>query len=54
MSKVLNRRPGSAQEPRRTRPRRSLMVVQVIGELLITLGVIAVLFVAWQLWWTNV
>nr|WP_307461596.1 class E sortase [Pseudarthrobacter oxydans] len=30
------------------------MVVQVIGELLITLGVIAVLFVAWQLWWTNV
>nr|WP_231728665.1 class E sortase [Arthrobacter sp. EPSL27] len=30
------------------------MVVQVAGELLITLGVIAVLFVAWQLWWTNV
>ncbi|MDZ4090145.1 MAG: class E sortase [Arthrobacter sp.] len=30
------------------------MAVQVIGELLITLGVIAVLFVAWQLWWTNV
>jgi sortase A len=30
------------------------MAVQVAGELLITLGVIAVLFVAWQLWWTNV
>ncbi|WP_310057637.1 class E sortase [Arthrobacter ginsengisoli] len=30
------------------------MAVQVVGELLITLGVIAGLFVAWQLWWTNV
>ncbi|HEX9226433.1 MAG TPA: class E sortase [Arthrobacter sp.] len=30
------------------------MAVQMAGELLITLGVIAVLFVAWQLWWTNV
>ncbi|WP_354348751.1 class E sortase [Pseudarthrobacter sp. PvP090] len=30
------------------------MAVQVAGELLITLGVIAGLFVAWQLWWTNV
>nr|WP_226760700.1 class E sortase [Arthrobacter sp. SO3] len=30
------------------------MAVQVAGELMITLGVIAVLFVAWQLWWTNV
>jgi sortase A len=28
--------------------------VQVIGELLITAGVILLLFVAWQLWWTNV
>ena len=54
MSKVLNRPAGSAQEPGRARPRRSLMAVQVLGELLITLGVIAVLFVAWQLWWTNV
>lgn len=26
----------------------------VIGELLITAGVILLLFVAWQLWWTNV
>ncbi|MEO3934295.1 class E sortase [Micrococcaceae bacterium Sec7.4] len=30
------------------------MAVQVAGELLITLGVVAILFVAWQLWWTNV
>lgn len=27
---------------------------QVIGELLITAGIILLLFVAWQLWWTNV
>lgn len=54
MSEVLNRRATAAQETKRTRRRRSLLVVQVVGELLITLGVIAVLFVAWQLWWTNV
>ncbi|MCU1531496.1 MAG: class sortase [Arthrobacter sp.] len=28
--------------------------VQVAGELLITAGMILLLFVAWQLWWTNV
>lgn len=28
--------------------------VQVVGELLITAGVVLLLFVAWQLWWTNV
>ncbi len=28
--------------------------VQVLGELLITAGTILLLFVAWQLWWTNV
>ena len=30
------------------------MTVQIVGELLITAGVILLLFVAWQLWWTNV
>jgi sortase A len=30
------------------------IVVQIVGELLITVGVILLLFVAWQLWWTNV
>ena len=30
------------------------MAVQVAGELLITAGLILVLFVAWQLWWTNI
>jgi sortase A len=39
-----------------TAPRGSLLrgTIQVIGELLITAGVILLLFVAWQLWWTNV
>ena len=29
-------------------------IVQIAGELLITAGVVLLLFVAWQLWWTNV
>lgn len=29
-------------------------VIQIIGELLITAGIILLLFVAWQLWWTNI
>lgn len=29
-------------------------VTQVVGELLITAGIIILLFIAWQLWWTNV
>jgi sortase A len=28
--------------------------IQVLGELLMTAGVILLLFVAWQLWWTNI
>lgn len=28
--------------------------MQILGELLITLGFILLLFVAWQLWWTNI
>lgn len=39
-------------QPGRRRP--LLLIVQVVGELLMTLGVIALLFVAWELWWTNV
>ncbi|HET7415456.1 MAG TPA: class E sortase [Arthrobacter sp.] len=30
------------------------LVVQVLGELLVTAGVVLLLFVAWELWWTNV
>lgn len=29
-------------------------VIQIIGELLITAGIVLLLFVAWQLWWTNI
>lgn len=37
-------------------PRRAFLrgTVQVLGELLITAGIVLLLFVAWQLWWTNV
>lgn len=29
-------------------------IIGVFGELLITLGVLLILFVAWELWWTNI
>ena len=32
----------------------TLMGIRVLGELLLTAGVILVLFIGWQLWWTNV
>lgn len=28
--------------------------IQIFGELLITIGLILILFVVWQLWWTNI
>lgn len=45
-----------APAERRARPRGSVLatVVGVVGELLITLGVLVGLFVVWQLWWTDV
>ncbi|WP_225216862.1 class E sortase [Arthrobacter pullicola] len=33
---------------------RGSLAVQVIGELLITAGLVLVLFVVWELWWTNI
>ena len=33
---------------------RGQQVIQVIGELLITLGLLLVLYVVWELWWTNI
>lgn len=33
---------------------RSVVAVGVLGELLITLGVLLGLFLVWQLWWTDV
>lgn len=43
--------PAHAETARRS---RRLLIVQVAGELLMTVGVMALLFVAWALWWTNV
>ena len=31
-----------------------MVVSQVVGEVFITLGVLMLLFVVYQLWWTNV
>ncbi|WP_110944291.1 class E sortase [Streptomyces niger] len=44
---------ASRPAPRKAR-RRIAAVVSVIGELLITAGVVMGLFVAYSLWWTNV
>ncbi|WP_233548676.1 class E sortase [Galactobacter valiniphilus] len=42
-------------QPRRVAPRRGVisMLVGGLGEILLTLGVVLLLFVVWQLWWTN-
>lgn len=46
------------QDPERkdSRSRKSILklTAQVLGEIFMTLGVVLLLFVAWQLWWTNV
>jgi sortase A len=52
---AVARRDRSRRQPAPRRRRGFLqMVAQIVGELLITAGVILLLFVAWQLWWTNV
>ena len=47
---VLPERRGST----RTQPRRRASVIGILGEILITLGVVTLLFVAWQLWLGDV
>lgn len=42
---------ASAAPAERTRPRVS--VVGVLGELLVTAGVLILLFLGWQLWWND-
>ncbi|MCT9869541.1 class E sortase [Paenarthrobacter aurescens] len=55
-SAVPSARRGQDQGPRR--PLRASDVIrkvsQVMGELLITAGIVLLLFVGWELWWTNV
>ena len=48
--------PAGSRGRRRRRPGRSRgqLVIQTIGELLITLGLLLVLYVVWELWWTNI
>jgi sortase A len=46
---------AAASRPRRgrPRPRRRVSVVGVLGELLITAGVVVLLFLGWQLWFND-
>ncbi|AUG78579.1 sortase A [Kitasatospora sp. MMS16-BH015] len=49
------RRGGRARGPRTRRPEpKRVVLARLVGELLITLGAVMLLFVAYQLWWTNV
>ncbi len=46
---------SDALRPRRkTRPRHRVSVVGVLGELLITAGLLVVLFLGWQVWWNDI
>ena len=55
-SAVRTRRAGSRRREKAQRPKQGFWrtLIQVIGELLITCGVILLLFVVWELWWTNI
>lgn len=50
---VLQQKARRAADPP-PRGNVALRLVGVAGELLVTAGVILLLFVVWQLWWTNV
>nr|WP_218847283.1 class E sortase [Psychromicrobium silvestre] len=57
MVQSAQRRDRSARSSRsEQRERKGVFrtIVQVFGELLITLGVVLMLFVGWELWWTNI
>lgn len=43
----------SRRERRASQRRRPVSVIGVIGEVLITGGVLVFLFIAWQLWWND-
>ncbi|AIY02386.1 sortase family protein [Arthrobacter sp. PAMC 25486] len=50
------RRKQAERRQRQQRPKQGFFrtLIQVIGELLITAGVLLLLFVVWELWWTNI
>lgn len=54
--RVRDRSRRSARRQRAQRPKQGFFrtLIQIIGELLITCGVILLLFVVWELWWTNI
>lgn len=54
--KVRQQRRRSDRSRAKQRPKQGFFrtLIQVIGELLITAGVILLLFVVWELWWTNI
>ncbi|MFQ4150512.1 class E sortase [Arthrobacter sp. LAPM80] len=54
--RVRSARKRADRRKRKQRPKQGFFrtLVQVIGELLITCGVILLLFVVWELWWTNI
>lgn len=56
ISSAQKRDRASRSRPPRTRPKKGVFrtIVQVFGELLITVGVVLMLFVGWELWWTNI
>ncbi len=54
MPQMLRPRSAVGGTSRHFPPRRArISAVQVIGELLLTVGVLVLLFVGWELWWTN-
>ena len=52
MTTITTARAPGVPRPRRTSPGRAL--VQVVGELMITVGVVMLLLVVYQLFWTNI
>lgn len=53
---TLDAAPATGADRGAVRRRRSplQLIVQIVGELLITAGLVLLLFVAWELWWTNI
>ena len=49
-----SRRAQRAAERRRARAGRRFSVVGVLGELLITAGIVVLLYIGWQLWFTEI
>jgi len=44
---------GTGEQLRPRRRRRRVSVLGVVGELLITAGVVVLLFLGWQVWWND-